>query len=63
MATRSENRFAGAVISAVKALREAIRYDIMSLKIRSYITESEQLAIAFLLAVFALGLVKKYLIK
>jgi len=45
---------------AADAVKEAARYDLMLLKVRSYITESEQLTIAFILAVLALGIVKKY---
>ena len=46
---------------AADAVKEAVRYDLMLLKVRSYITESEQLSIAFILAVLAIGFVKKYL--
>ncbi|MCL1909691.1 MAG: hypothetical protein FWG05_02010 [Kiritimatiellaeota bacterium] len=60
MQVQKNNRFVKALSVAVRAIRDAVRYDIMLLRVRSYLTESEQIAVAFLLAVLALGLVKKY---
>ena len=58
MPTKPHKNFFEKTVDAVK---EAVRYDLMLLKVRSYLTESEQLAIAFILAVLVMGLVKKYL--
>jgi len=44
----------------IAALKETVGYDLMLLKARSYLTESEQHAIAFVLAVLVLGIVRKY---
>ena len=60
MQVQKNNRFVKTLAVAVGAVREAVRYDIILLRVRSYLTESEQIAVAFLLAVLALGLVKKY---
>ena len=63
MDAKRENGFVGFVSDAAKAVKKRIRYDIVRLKIKSYVTESEQTVIALLLAALVLGLVKKYLMK
>ena len=56
----NKSRLARAAAAVANAVREAVRYDLMLLKVRTYLTESEQLAIAFILAVLTIGIVRKY---
>ena len=44
----------------VDSVREAVKYDLVMLKFRTYLTSNEQSTIAILLAILTIGIVKKY---